>query len=262
VSRISYASLLSKLEQVMAADVFGSYPSNWDQAHITRVLVRSLRQSLNDTVVTGFKKNLAVSCEAFRYVGKEPPAYGDIAILVRIMHKDNSRLQGVSVIEARNRTSKKLTFDDLKWNQIGKLMRNTPLSQLLLYDYEDIRSFSSNLSMRVQSYRPSYWREQMMVSPYTYAVVTPTSVAMQVKTNDSSLYNFSVPFSNQIVFRYLHGFDLDFSKKALDFAAGRPNKLGFAGNLLCLDVTEEGAADMGKEELNREVWAALPPSAT
>jgi hypothetical protein len=257
MSRISYASLVSKIEQIVASEVFGNYPSNWDEIYITRCLIKGIKKNLDNLTVTGFKKNLNVCWDAFRYAGYDVSRYSDIAILVKIMHKDNSSIEGVAIVETRKRTNKKLTFDGIKWNQIGKLLRNTPYSQLLLYDYEDIRSFSSNLSMRVQSYRPSYWREQMLVSPYTYAVVTPTNIAMDIKINDSGLYNFSLPFANQLVFRYLHGFDLEFSAKAIAYALGNQNKLGFANTLLCLYVIEEGAQEVQKAELNNEVWTPL-----
>jgi hypothetical protein len=254
---ISYASLVSKLEQLVAAAVFGSYPSNWNEEAITRLLLKSIKKNLDNLTIVGFKRTFAITWDAYKNRQAEAAPLGDVAVLVKIVHKDDLVIEGAATIETKKRTNKKLTFDELRWNDIGKLSRNAPGPQLMLYDYEDISSFSSNIVMKVQSSRPSYWREQMMVTPYTYAVLTPMNAALNLKRNDTSLYDFSLPFASQLVFRYFHGLDLDFSAKATKYATGVESRFGFARNLLCLYVSEVGTDLMTKAELNRDVWMAL-----
>ncbi|HEY9593059.1 MAG TPA: hypothetical protein VHE79_01185 [Spirochaetia bacterium] len=257
MEKMGYASLVSRIEQLIASHVFGSYPAGWDETLVTRSLVKAIRGRLGDLLVTGFKRNFRIWWDAYVYGGADTVVFSNLALLVKIQHKDGSRVEGSALIEARKRTDKKQGFDGLRWNQVSRLCSNAPHSQLLLYDYEDIRSFSSNIAIRVQSMRPSYWREQVLVSPFTYAVLAPTNLALAVKANDASLYTFSSPLAQQLVFRYLHGLDLDFTPKALTLARGYPGRLGHPETLLCLRVVEEGTQDVETLELNREAWKEL-----
>jgi hypothetical protein len=257
VEKMGYASLVSRIEQIVSSQVFGSYPAAWDENIMTRNLARSLTGKLSDLLVTGFKRNFRVWWDAYRYAGSDATVFTNLAVLVKIQHKDGTKVEGTALIEARKRTDKKPSFDELRWNHVSRLHTNAPHSQLVLYDYEDIRSFSSNIAIRVQSMRPSYWREQVLVSPFTYAVAVPTGVALAVKANDTSLYTFSLPLAHQIVFRWLHGLDLDYTPKALSIARADSEKLGHPETLLCLRVVEEGTQAVEGLELNRGVWKDL-----
>jgi hypothetical protein len=151
----------------------------------------------------------------------------------------------------------KAAFDGMGWKQMGKVFRNSHFAQLLLFDYEDIGSFSSNVILRMPPFGYGSLRDRILVSPYTFAAVTPINTAFSRKLNDLSLYRFALPFSQQLVMRYLHGFDLDFSNKAISVAKGDPNPLGSPRTLLCMNVAEENTTDVRQIELNNRVWEPL-----
>ena len=253
----NYTSLVVIIEELVKSQVYDNYPAQWDENHITRSLFNSFQANLNDLLITGFKKNLIIKWDAFKNKGTQQQNFCNAAIIVKISHKDQPSIEGAAIVETRKRTPNTVTFDDLKWKQLGKVYRNSPFSQLVLYDYADISSFSSNVILRMPPFGYGSLRERILVSPYTYAAVTSANIATHRKANDSSLYRFSLPFSHQLVMRYVHGFELDFSNKAVSIAKGDANPLGFPKTLLCINVSEENAADERQIEINKNLWEQM-----
>ena len=259
MEKLSYWRLIGEIEKLVKECVPGSHPKNWEERHITESLLTGLCGDLNDVPISGFRQDLVLQWEAFRAKSGEPAQNADIALLVRIAHRDGSVLEGAAFIDAKIKTDRKRTFEEFRIPDFKRILRSSASAQVLLYDYEDITSYTSNRSVMFPPLEYSPWRGGVPITPCTYAVVAPAGLVVQRHINDTDLYKFSLPLSYQLIYRYCHGFDLDFSEQALAAARGFPTRKGTSSYLLCLSVTEEGADAQPKAELalNRAVWKAM-----
>ncbi len=257
MEKLSYWRLMSEIERVVKECVPGSHPKNWDETFITEALVRNFQSGLQGATVTGFRNNFTITWAGYRQRGKLEAPTADVSLLVRISRKDGSTLEGAAFIEAKVKQDRKRTFESFRLPELKKLSRSSPYSQVLFFDYEDITSYSSNRSVLFPPLEYSPWRGGVPVTPCTYAVVIPAPIVVARHLNDTSIYDFSVPFSYEMVYRYFHGFDLDLSEQTLQAAKGNPTKKGLTHYLLCLTLVEEGADGEMELDLNRKTWAPL-----
>jgi hypothetical protein len=259
MEKLSYWRLIGEIEKLVKDSVPGSHPKNWDERHVTESLLVGLCDNLNDVPVSGFRQDFLLQWEAFRGKSGDSPQNGDIALIVRIAGRDGALLEGAAFIDAKLKTDRKRTFEEFRQPDFKRILRNSSSAQVLLYDYEDITSYTSNRSVMFPPLEYSPWRGGVPITPCTYAVIAPAGVVVSRHINDTDLYKFSLPLSYQLIYRYCHGFDLDFSEQALAAARGFPTRKGLSAYLLCLSVTEEGADPQPKVELalNRSSWKAL-----
>jgi hypothetical protein len=259
MEKLSYWRLIGEIEKLVKECVPGSHPKNWEERHITESLLRGLCNGLNDLPVSGFRQDFIVQWEAFRGKSGDSAQNGDIALLVRIANRDGGVLEGAAFMDAKIKTDRKRTFEEFRLPDFKRILRNSPSAQVLLYDYEDITSYTSNRSVMFPPLEYSPWRGGVPITPCTYAVLAPAGLVVQRHINDTDLYKFSLPLSYQLIYRYCHGFDLDFSEQSLAAARGFPTRKGISAYLLCLSVTEEGADTQPRAELalNRSSWKAL-----
>lgn len=257
MEKLSYWRLMGEVERIVKACVPGSHPSHWAEDTVTASLLRSLAAELDDTEVTGFRQGFTIRVAAFRQKGKREPAGADLSLLVRILRRDGTSLEGAGFIETKMKQDRKRTFESFRLPELKKMFRSSPFSQVLFLDYEDITSYSSNRSVQFPPLEYSPWRGGIPMTPCTYAAVIPANIVIAQHLNDTSIYAFSVPFSHQLVLRYFHGFDLDLSEQALLAARGQPTKKGMSGFLLAFSVYEDGVESQEEPELNRKTWGAI-----
>jgi hypothetical protein len=257
MENLSYWRLISEIERRIKDCVPGSHPRNWDVTFITEALARSFQTGLQGVMVTGFRSNFTITWSAYRQKGKPEAATSDLSLLVRIGRKDGTSHEGAAFIETKVKQDHKRTFDSFKLPELKKLFRSSPFSQVLFFDYEDITSYSSNRSVLFPALEYSPWRGGIPVTPCTYAVVVPANTVVSRHVNDTSIYDFSVPFSYQLIYRYFHGFDLDLTEQAVQAAKGQPTRKGFSRYLLCLTLEEEGAESAPEVDLNRKTWGPI-----
>ncbi len=257
MDKTSYWRLIGEIERIVTDRVRGSHPSGWSEGAVVAGLLSSLAAGLDNTPVTGFRQACTVRLSAFRQKGTSEPAGADLSLLAHICHRDGSSLRGVAFIETKLKRDRKRTFDSFRLPELKKMFRASPFSQVLLLDYEDITSYSSNRSVQFPPLEYSPWRGGVPVTPCTYAVMIPANLVIAQHLNDTSIYGFSVPLSFQLVYRYVHGFDLDLSEQAVLAARGQPTKNGVSKFLLCLTVIEDGAEPGEDLDLNNTVWEPL-----
>jgi hypothetical protein len=257
MEKISYWRLIGEVERIVKARVPGSHPADWDEEAVTAGLLKSIASELDDTEVSGFRQSFTMRLSAFRQKGKRDSASADISLLVRIVRKDGTGLQGAAFIECKLKQDRKRTFDSFRLPELKKIFRASPFSQVLFLDYEDITSYSSNRSVQFPPMEYSAWRGGVPMTPCTYATLIPTNVVIAQHLNDTSIYSFSVPLSHQLVYRYFHGFDLDLSEQAVLAAQGHPTKKGVSEYLLAFSVFEEGTEAQEQTDINRKVWGSI-----
>ena len=257
MEKLSYWRLIGEIERIVKASVPGSHPTDWVEDTVTANLLKGLAAELDDTEVSGFRQGYTIRLSAFRQKGKRESVNADLSVLVRLAHRDGSRLEGAAFIETKLKLDRKRTFDSFRLPELKKIFRSSPFSQVLFLDYEDITSYSTNRSVQFPPMEYSPWRGGVPTTPCTYAAVIPTNIVIAQHLNDTSIYGFSVPLSFQIVYRYFHGFDLDLSEQALLAARGQPTKKGLSEFLLVFSVFEEGIETGEEPDLNRKVWGAI-----
>jgi hypothetical protein len=97
----------------------------------------------------------------------------------------------------------------------------------------------------------------------TNAVVTPANFVLALRAKDkvakhtSLLYTASLPFSHQLCFQYLHGFDLEYARGAVETGCGYAERRKWPRYVMMLRVREERATAEQETRLNREYLEEL-----
>jgi hypothetical protein len=228
-------TLLLKFEGLVQASVAGNYPEDWDENFITRDLLRAIRANANDIVILG-EASTRVEWRAWKQVGSAETQFGDIAILVDIRQANGTSLRGVGFLEAK-RWYPHRAFATISWPQLETILSNAPSSRLLLYDFVRTSAFASGVS---PIYAPAIWPVLGIHPPVqvraTYATAVSVSTALALRLTDRKLHGYALPFSHQVLLRYLNGFDLEFSAKALAVVTGADSSLGRSRYVLTVAV--------------------------
>ncbi len=185
---------------------------NWDEDFITRKLLSQLAQKLNGSQITDLE-NRVVFLTPFKLTKPVEKKFGDIAIIVNIEYGDGDKIEGIAFLEAKRKYKESRNFDAIKWEQLERICNNAPHSQLLLYDFRDISEFSSTGLVTKKSATASNPMAQL---PVTKFVSVPINKAIQIKQKNERLYKLSLPFSYQVGYRYMNGFDLDYNNDKLN----------------------------------------------
>ncbi|HUI70107.1 MAG TPA: hypothetical protein VL354_06270 [Spirochaetia bacterium] len=257
MEKMSFWRLIGEIERIVKARVPASHPGSWAEDSVIAGLVTSLASELNDTEVSGFRQGYTIRLSAFQHKGRREAPGSDISLLVHIARKDGATLDGAAFIEAKLKQDRKRTFESFRLPELKKLFRSSPFSHVLFLDYEDITSYSSNRSVQFPPMEYNPWRGGIPTTPCTYAALVPTNIVISQHLNDTSIYGFSVPLSYQLVYRYLHGLDLDLSEQALLAARGQPTKKSLSEFLLTFSIFEEGVQPVDVADLNRKVWGPV-----
>ena len=212
-------NFLRDLEIILREKISDHYPVDWDEDTITRNTLKELRISFKAISISGLKSRMRIQWSAFKLTGKSETKFGDVALLVNITYQNGDRIEGVAFLEAKKRKINTTKFGAIKIRQLSKIFRNTPFSMVLLYDYEDVTEFANIYS------KPFIFDNWFKCKPCTRSVVVPTNIVLETQQKDTRLYKYSLPFSHQLFFRHLHGFDLDFRNKITNIAKGyNPSK--------------------------------------
>lgn len=239
---MDYDEFAHKIEQIASDTVADCHPVDWDEDFITRTLLNNFRQDLRSTTVHhGRHKKSNIKWRAFKLTGKPERKFGDIAIIVRIRHRDGRELEGVGFLEAKKRDNDSFQFRSIKKKQFQMISRHAPHAFVLLYDYTEITGLNRcDLPFASSRYWNRYWED----IPFTQAVVVPMGLALESALKDIRIYRYCMPLSYQLPFRYFQGYDLEFDKKALSIAKGYElQKFGGPSYLLMVSIgvnVEEG----------------------
>lgn len=212
---MDWADFCIGVENNIRSSVINSFPIDWDEDFITRTILKNLRGAFGNIAIDGPDTVLTIRWIPYKLSGKPEIQYGDVAIIVKIKYQDGDILEGVSFLEAKKRYINKTKFDAIDFRQLKKVRRVAPHSMVLLYDYQDITQFASP-----QLYYGGWADPWIRLTPSTRSVVVPTDLILNVKRKDTGIYKLSLPFSHQLCLRYLRGFDLEFTKEAIETANG------------------------------------------
>jgi hypothetical protein len=241
---------ITHVENVIQNAVRGAFPREWEENHITYSLLKDLVTECRLVEVHGFRRPFRIAWDGYKFNGADEERFGDVGVLVIFDSWEGEHLEGVGLLEAKRRYENKSEFTAIKQKQLKRIFRYAPHAQVLLYDYAATSEFMDNSPDTVIY---DDWRERHVAFvEESHAICVPMNTVIQLQGNTTSLYKFGIPLSVQLCSRYLRGFDLDFSKAALDAAKGYSSRFGPPAALLVAHVstTEETQEQRGEIGLN------------
>jgi hypothetical protein len=237
---LTVQSFLHEFEKILTKQVKDSFPRYWDENTITFNILREFETSLSVVHIKDSRQRMQIEWKAFKIGRPTENKYGDVAFLVNINYQDGDRIEGAAFLEAKKRERDRTRFGAMKTGQLKRIRKHAPSSMVLLYDYEDITQFADTGAFT------EGWKG-LVLKPCTCSVVVPSNTILSVQKKNTTLYKFSIPFSYQLFFRYLQGFDLEFGEQPKKIAKGYATKLGAPTYLVIVSVA------YGKTEPLREI---------
>lgn len=195
---------IDHLEKIFADICTHSYPLDWDENHISYLLMKELRGFLSNRVIQFNSWSKIVNWQSFKNKGKQETSYGDIALLVNIQFTSGEILKGVACIEAK-RNYNSGCFESMDINQIKRIWINTPYSHLLLYMHKE-----QELQLKFPD--ENTWKSFMWVSP----INTAKEIINQTKPSENwKILRTSFPFTQFLSARIFWGLDLDYREEII-----------------------------------------------
>ncbi|WBA13782.1 hypothetical protein [Salinivibrio proteolyticus] len=232
---------ISKLEETISRSILSFFPSEWEEDTISLILLKKIREAFtNYHVFYGRYEPEGVFWSAYKYKGKIEYKHGDIGVLVKIVYRDGSHIEGVGFLEAKKRYPRKLTFDSFSIPQLRRINKLSPYTNVLLYDYEDITGFIANSAIPLGILEEKNVSQGLAIKAVTNALVVQAGTVLSDGAKDLTLYKFGIPLSHQIGLRYIQGLDLDFRKEVVDSVKGFNEKRGVCNYVLQITVSHIG----------------------
>jgi len=242
--------LLTKLEMILRENVADNFPQYWDENHITLSILKEFGRALNMVKIDDFGRKMKIEWNAFKLKGKNETKFGDVAILVNVVHYDGDRMEGVAFLEAKKRYPRGVEFTSINQDQVSRILKNAPRSMALLYDYDGVTQFA-DIEGKSKRWEWFEWKR------CTCCVTVPMNILSVLNKKDITLYKFSLPFSYQLVFRYFQGFDLEFEKQPVAIAKGFSREMGTPTYLVIASLSQGRHEPDKSIEYNSEIYAAL-----
>lgn len=249
---MNWLDFCTNVEDTIRMSIGNSFPYDWDEDYVTRLILTSLRNNFGNVTINDPDTLLNTSWLPYKLSGSSERKFGDIAIIVNIKFQDGDTLEGVSFLEAKKRVRNSPKFKALRFGQLETIRTTAPHSMLLLYDYENITQFAWP-----KDYFTNWNNLMLPTIPYTKSVVSQVGTVLRFKRKDTRIYKLSLPFSYQLCLRYLRGFDLEFTQKAIMIAKGfAEERFGRPLYLLTISVAY-GKVEPAPIDVNRASYRPL-----
>jgi hypothetical protein len=224
-------SLVRDLERTFASITAGSYPTEWDENHISYSLMKEMRSLLGFRRIKydGFEK--IVHWLSYKSKGTIETRFGDICLLVNIQFSTGEVLRGVAFLEAK-RDNNRGKFEEITMPQLERIFQSAPYAHLLLYVH-----YAQTLPLKFPD--DASWRSHIWASPLNTALLKLRQ--LRPVDNDNVL-RVSLPFSMLLTSRFFWGLDLDYRADAFQTALGGFPGLGSPQYLGIVNVFYDGQA--------------------
>lgn len=193
---------IKKLEQVYREICAESYPQEWDENHLSFLLMKKLRELFGNRRIHFSKWSKIVDWKSFKNRGHQERDFGDIALIVTIQFSSGEILRGVACLEAK-RSFPSGNFESMDMDQIRRLHGNLPHAHLLLYTH-------SRMELQLKFPDSDTWQSHMWVSPLNTAIV---KLAQLRASSNKDVLRTAFPFSMFLTARIFWGLDLDFREE-------------------------------------------------
>jgi hypothetical protein len=228
--------LTHDVNNIVNKTIVEGYDHGHNEDGITIEILKNFRKKFEQAEITDLAIPTKLLCGAYKYTKKYKleQRFGDIAVLVKIHYKDKSTLEGIGFLEAKKREEATGRFGAFKIKQIKRIYNNAPNSFVLTYDYKPANNQSKDIDLTLRDNSKAFLlnRDSIVAIPLgsplvTSAVVIPNNIILREKKLKVSLYRNAIPFCYQLCYRFLLGFDLNFTESTV-----KPAK-NFIDNLRC-----------------------------
>ena len=154
-----------------------------------------------------------IQWDTYKLSGDPENFFGDIAILVKTTYPNGNCIEGVAFLEAKRIYDDTNTFKKLDSTQLKRHLTFTHAHRTLFYDNININS-STNLEEQY------YCKECYQDFNENYAATILTEQVLALNDKSREILKYSLPLSYILCTRYLNGFELDYSKNAVNLAKG------------------------------------------
>ena len=193
---------VNSLENIFQKICADSYPLEWDENHLTYLLMKELRTLFGNRVIHFNNWSKIIDWKSFKNRGKQETNFGDIALIVNVQFTSGESLKGIIAIEAK-RSFNSGNFESVDLPQLSRIVQNAPYSHLLLYN-------QAVQDLQLKFPNESTWKSHLWVSP----INTAKELLSQTTRNDNwKVLRTSFPFSMFLTSRIFWGFDLDFRQE-------------------------------------------------
>ncbi|HEY0684833.1 MAG TPA: hypothetical protein VGD45_21025 [Steroidobacter sp.] len=236
------ATLENEINEVMDQ----AYPHDWDENFLSRQLLRSIQGCLQTRPYVRGTERVRISMECYKLTGRREATFGDIGLLISVIHKAAKPVTGAAYLEAKRRRPHTTQFPEFRQAQLKRILKAAPKAQLLLYDYEPSTQFVGPLG-----YHPWQWGLSPLIAshvsrlPCANVRVVPIDTALAAGVKDTRLYPFGTTLSLQLIARYFCGLDLEFAPACVESLKG--NGALLPKRLAVIRVVEGGGQVDGPE---------------
>ncbi len=161
-------------------------------------------------------------------------------------------VEGTGFIEAKLRGRDTTEFLQVRQKQVNRILTRSPLTRLLLYDYNAVGVLDAAEPMLMA------WPiiPTGAYAPATHGPIMPLQLAATIARYDHTLYRFCHPFSHQFSRRYFQLHDLDFSPAAVGAVKGFPAELGTPRYSMVISMAPVGQ-ELPGAELNGDLFGIV-----
>lgn len=220
--------LQAAIEDRVRSTVERHFPLDWKEDAITHDLLIRLRSDFQHVTLRGTRSSVRLEWEAYKLHGWRETSHGDVGVLVRYRLPNGDTVEGAGFLEAKVRGRDTTRFLQVRHEQVTRLLARSPLTRLMLYDYNPVTVIDSGLWSEEYFDGPWHprWRRLAGSQTVSSAPVLPLQLAATINQYDDTLYRFAHSFSHQLCQRYFCLHDLDFSDGAVKAVKGFPTELG------------------------------------
>lgn len=205
---------VNRLEDIFTNICTSSYPYEWDENHISFLLMKQLRELFSQRTIRFQNWSKIVDWRSFKNRGKQETNYGDIALLVTVQFTSGEIFKGVVNIEAK-RSFNSENYESVDLPQLNRILDNSPHSHLLLYNHK-----RKELQQKFPD--EATWKSHLWISP----INTARQMFAQTGNSDNwKVLRTSFPFTMFLTSRIFWGFDLDFRDEVIKDIENGENKI-------------------------------------
>lgn len=216
------------IEYELAQAVQRHYPLDWKEDSITHDLLIRFRRRFQSTTLEGLRYPLQLEWEVYKFHGKRETCYGDIGMLVRYRLPSGADVEGAGFLEAKVRSRDSTKFNQVRHEQVHRILARSRYTRLLLYDYNAVPVLGGDGFDPDWDWEPHPFRHRRRLEhgSVTHGPTLPLELAAAVNQFDDGLYRFAHSLSFQMARRFFQLHDLDFSEAAVSAVKGFPSELG------------------------------------
>jgi len=235
----TWIELSATVEKNINACIDKCYPYDWDEDHITYSVLSGIRNAFNGRPFLRGRESIQVDMETYKLTGKPEKTHGDIVLIVSLTRRGSPPIQGAAFIEAKKRKIGTTKFPEMRIPQARRILKSAPRAFYLLYDFEFTAQFITQEGFAPWNRPISPLIEKgVEYAKVAKALTIPLNLALATAQKNTSLYAYSLPFSLQLMGRYLCGLDLEYDRSSLAVASGWVQSKGLPRRVVSIRVTE------------------------